>query len=89
MTFKALAIAIAPFIPILLPLCYDDIKIRLILRALAVSSNKIGKEGAILIADAIKINSTLTSLGLYKNEIGSNCAIAIAKELKINSSLQI
>eukprot|EP00984_Skeletonema_dohrnii_P008654 scaffold3211_cov91-Skeletonema_dohrnii-CCMP3373.AAC.7 len=49
--------------------------------------NKIGKEGAIALAEALKENTTLTTLTLGWNGIDKEGAIALAEALKENTTL--
>jgi hypothetical protein len=58
------------------------------LRTLDLSKNKIGPEGAKVIAEALKLGTAVvTELGLNANNIGPEGAIAIAQALKVNAVL--
>ena len=57
------------------------------LTKLNLSSNLIGSEGAISLANALKQNTTLKTLLLRNNQIGPEGTIALANTLKQNKSL--
>jgi len=59
------------------------------LRVLDLSSNKLGPEGGVALAEALKVSGSLTSLFLYNNNIGAEGASAIAEALKVNRSLNV
>ncbi|KXS10840.1 RNI-like protein [Gonapodya prolifera JEL478] len=51
------------------------------------TDNRIGDDGAQVVADALKINMTLTKLLLRWNHIGVDGARAVADTLKVNTTL--
>jgi len=57
------------------------------LKALNLSGNRIGAEGAKALAEALKGNETLTMLNLENNNIGEKGAKALAEALKGNETL--
>jgi Ran GTPase-activating protein (RanGAP) involved in mRNA processing and transport len=57
------------------------------LRALDLSWNKMGPEGASALGEALKVNAVLTDLRLEWSNIGAEGAIAIAEALKVNAVL--
>ncbi|KAF9108063.1 hypothetical protein BGX27_008491 [Mortierella sp. AM989] len=59
------------------------------LAALTLEDNKIGKKGALALAEALKNNTTLTFLNLGSNSIGNEGALALAEALKTSITLVI
>eukprot|EP01118_Nematostelium_gracile_P007251 TRINITY_DN2347_c1_g2_i2.p1 TRINITY_DN2347_c1_g2~~TRINITY_DN2347_c1_g2_i2.p1 ORF type:complete len:733 (-),score=159.84 TRINITY_DN2347_c1_g2_i2:80-2278(-) len=65
----------------------DALKVNTTLIILDIGDNKIGPEGAKMIAEALKVNTTLADLILFRNEIGSEGAKNLNRCLDINTSL--
>jgi Ran GTPase-activating protein (RanGAP) involved in mRNA processing and transport len=59
-----------------------------VLRSLDISTNGIGDDGAIAIAESLKINAALTSLDLHACSIGDKGATALADMLADNFTLE-
>jgi Ran GTPase-activating protein (RanGAP) involved in mRNA processing and transport len=65
----------------------SDLKLMAGVTTLDLSVNRIGDDGAKVIAEALKVNTVLTTLGLSHSIIGIEGAVAIAEALKVNSVL--
>jgi hypothetical protein len=71
-----------------IPCIAENLKSNSILRFFAIGRNKIGVEGANLLAKSLRANMTLTRLDLGSNAFGNDGVIAIAEALRENTTLQ-
>jgi Ran GTPase-activating protein (RanGAP) involved in mRNA processing and transport len=55
--------------------------------AIDLEDNRIGAEGALMLADALKVNTSVTTIDIGHNTIGDEGASALADALIVNTSL--